>query len=176
MCHPILIGALAGLVVAKLAFRWRARRWGYGGGGGCGGGWGGGWGRRHGRHGGFGYGPRQAFHLMNELELNQRQREEVKEVFSKIKESFIASRGGRVANIEAILGSVAGENFDRAKAESAIAGEGEKLAALRKEIIDGFEHVHNILTPEQREKLRSVLSRGFGFGGGDRGGFDEANL
>jgi hypothetical protein len=158
MCHPVLFGLLIGALAAKLFFRLRR-----GGGGGGHGGWCGGWrGGRGGGRGRFwrrGFGtaeqpparqPVQLGDLSGALDLNERQRQEAAEVFT-------ALRNAGVANVEALLDTAAADRFDGARAEAELA---TAPADLKKEVLDGLEHLHNILTAEQRDRLRGVVRGG----------------
>ncbi len=81
-------------------------------------------------------------------------------MFERIREAAKQQGFGNLRDkLSVLLGAVGGETFDRAKVEAAVGAEGDKLQALKKEILDGIEHVHNILTPEQREQLRAILAR-----------------
>jgi Spy/CpxP family protein refolding chaperone len=147
MGHPILWGILAGALAARVAFRfWRFRRYGYGG---CG--------RRGWRARRFG-GPatwHRIIAALRGLDLNQRQKEDARDVLGKIRESIAAERA---RTLDDLLGAVGGDGFDRAKAEAALAREPHLPEGARKEILDGLEHLHNILTPEQRAHLRATLA------------------
>jgi hypothetical protein len=95
--------------------------------------------------------------LAEALELNPRQREDVDEVFARLRSQF-SDRVEPGAPLLAILEAVAADPFDAASAEAALATGPGPLGAREKELLDGVEHVHNILTPEQRDKLRAALT------------------
>lgn len=155
MCHSVLMGFLAGAVAMKMLHRWR--RCHNGGGNSCGGNsCGGRFGRRFGGSGWrrAGGGWFRVIAALRGLDLNDRQRADAREVLGRIKES-IADERARA--FDDLIGAVGGETFDRARAESAIAAAPRVPEGARKEILDGLEHLHNILTPEQRAKLRDTL-------------------
>lgn len=154
MCHSVLFGFLIGALVTRMFIRYRSFLHH----GGCGG-------RRHGwargchqgsRRWRAGFQPGPAYPAIDELvaglELNQRQQEEARGVLGLIKEQL----GDRSAQAHAALAAVAAEPFDRLEAEGALR---DVPPALRRELVDGLEHVHTILIPEQRAALRERLQR-----------------
>lgn len=150
MCHPVLMGLLAGALGAKVLLHWRRCH----NGGGCSGGGrrcgGGGHRRWSGRAGGW----FRVISALRGLGLNDRQKQDAREVLAKIKECIAEERA---RTFDDLIGAVAGESFDRARAEAAIAVEPRVPEGARKEILDGLEHLHNILTAEQRTHLRDTL-------------------
>ena len=158
MCHSVLFGFLIGALVTRMFIRYRFFRHYYGRGGGCG------HGRCHQNGGdqrrwraGFQPAPTRTYPAIDEvvagLELNQRQQDEARGVLSLIKEQL----GDRSAQAHAVLAAVAAEPFDRLEAEAALSA---VPPALRRELVDGLEHVHTILIPEQRAALRERLEAG----------------
>ncbi len=165
MCHPVLFGFIFGVFLAKMLRRWAFYR---NGGGGC---CGGHWARRRAawRYGGFGpfgghgghwaragAGPAAATgrpleELVRGLDLSTRQQQEATPILGLAREHL----GGSGPRLEGALAAVAGERFDRARAEEALA---DSPPEVRRELLDGLEHLHNILIPEQREHLRAQLS------------------
>ncbi len=154
MAHPILLGVLGGALAARFLFRRRWRR--HEQGGGCGA-------RRFGRWGG----PRhwrgateapvvtlKLSALAESLELNQRQREDVDDLFARLKDTF-SDRVAAGSPLVEILRAIAEEPYDAAAVEAAFLG-----APQAKGLIDEIEHVHNILTSEQRQKLAAALGGG----------------
>jgi hypothetical protein len=148
MCGTVALGLLGGLVASKLLFR---RRW-------------------HHRHGGagfrrfrdrrFGAAPpppvdtaRTLDKLLAPLELNERQAEEAREAFADVAQ-VLGPRYPQWNGLEEALAAVAAEPFDRARAQASLAGVEPDPA---KNAVDALEHVHNILTPEQRDKLDQLL-------------------
>ncbi len=179
MCGSIFLGIFFGALAVKAMRRWSRFHGGCGGGAGhgCGRGgrrfmyyrWnggghaGGGW---HGRGGGEGHddgawgirgGARPAAkpiaEVLRSLELNDRQRQEAAPVLALAQE-WIGASGPR---IEAALLAVASERFEPVLVEALLDGSPEQV---RREIVDGLEHLHTILIAEQREQLRTQLSRG----------------
>ena len=89
---------------------------------------------------------------LGELDLSERQRTEVDESLTRLRESV----GGELDSwpgLPAVLALVAASDFDRARVEAAAS---HVSGALRQEIVDGLEHFHNVLTTEQREKLARI--------------------
>lgn len=177
MCGSVFLGIFFGVLALKAV-----RRWSYFHGGGCGAGagCGGRGGRRFmyyrwngGGHGGSGWGGRGEGHedgawgirggarpaskpiaeVLRSLELNERQRQEAAPVLALAQE-WIGASGPR---IEAALLAVASERFEPVLVEALLDGSPEQV---RREVVEGLEHLHTILIAEQREQLRSQLSRG----------------
>ena len=158
----VVLGVLAGVAVGKLIQRGRRRwMWRRGQGAGAGGHAGypswrgfrhGEWGRAPGRE------PVKLGEVLAALELNQRQKEESDEVFATIRDALGGRRFTRWESLGEVLEAIGSEPFDRAQVELAVDAEGKALAGLKKEIVDGVEHLHDILTPEQRATLRGKLA------------------
>jgi hypothetical protein len=167
MCHSWFLGLLVGVLAFK-ALRYCAWRHGFGGRhcggfrphhGPCRGG-------RRGfvcfRSGGYGeadfggpagsQGTRPINQVLKSLELNQRQQEEALPVLTLLQE-VAGSSGPR---IEAVLLAVAAARFEPQLVEGVLA---DVPPGPRRELVDGLEHLHNILIPEQRETLREQLVR-----------------
>ena len=81
------------------------------------------------------------------LDLNKAQRSEFDEVFARLKESLGARFDGW-RQFDEVWAAIVATSFDRARVDMAVAE--LPNAALRKELADGIEHLHNILTDEQR--------------------------
>lgn len=165
MCHSTLLGILLGVFATKLFWRWRAYRHGHGcAGGHCGPSGAARWARRcgfgpfnrwAGSGAGFGPGPGQAAgrsldEFLHHLDLNQRQQEESAPVFALLRERL----GSSGARVEGVLAALAADSFDRARVESIVA---DVAPAERQKLVEGLEHVHTILIPEQRQYLRGQL-------------------
>jgi Spy/CpxP family protein refolding chaperone len=162
MCGSILLGTIGVLAVSKVL--WRVR------GGGCHGAYGGG---RWAHHGDGDTGPgwgghrwrfrfggrRQMRWLAKELELNERQREELKELIEEVRGELDALNLGRAPDLGPLVEAFGDEAFDRARVEQAAQAKGEQLAQAKKVIADAFERFHDILIPEQRRRLRDLLGR-----------------
>ncbi len=149
---PVLIGAVGGFVAARMIMRMRGR---------CGGG---GWHRR----GGFGFrgGPRRLFWMMRGLGLDRAQRDQVWQVAQKVRQAAGNLRFGRARGMDVLFDALTSEEFDRARVEAAANEQADAVAALRREIVEGVEKLHNVLTTEQRARLREF------FGGGGGGDFE----
>ena len=154
MCHSLLFGLLLGAFVARLAFR---RRFHHAWHGGACAAWRGPSG--DGRFGRF-YDGVQGFEragrsfnlgeLVRDLELNARQQEEAQPVLTQLREQL----GGSQLRLRGALAAVAAEGFDRARAESVVT---DVAPEVRLQLLEGLEHLHDILIPEQREVLRARL-------------------
>jgi Spy/CpxP family protein refolding chaperone len=141
MIPGLLIGALGGYAAARLATR-RFR-----GGAGC-----------HGRHHrGYGFGPRALWGALRRLDLTRAQRREIEEVVHRVRRSLGDLRFGARGSVEELVGTLAADDFDRARAEQAAARPGEMAAQVKSEIVDGLARIHAVLTPEQRARLRELL-------------------
>ena len=175
MCGSIFLGIFFGALALKAARRWsKFHGGGCGAGHGCGrsgrrfmyyrwnGGHGNSWG---GRSGGEGHeeGPwgirggaarpaKPISEVLKSLELNERQRQEAVPVLALAQE-WLGPAGPRV---EAALLAVASERFEPVLVEALLDGAPENV---RREVVEGLEHLHTILIPEQREQLRTQLSR-----------------
>lgn len=167
MCHSWFLGLLVGVLAFKV-LRYCAWRHGFGGrhcggfrahNGGCHGGRRGFVYFRAGSYGEADFGPsagsagaRPINQVLKSLELNQRQQEEALPVLSLLQE-VAGSSGPRV---EAALLAVAAARFEPQLVEGVLA---DVPPGPRRELVDGLEHLHNILIPEQRETLREQLAR-----------------
>ena len=151
MCGTVF-GIIGGVLAAKALLRWRWRRHGGGsvcrrGGGECGpgsggGGWRGRWRRQYTTPGATVVPSVTLADIVRGLELNERQAADFHEVLATVP---------RDASLAPVLATIGEEVFARGVAESLLAG-----APNAKDLTDGLEHLHNILTPEQREKLRGL--------------------
>jgi hypothetical protein len=141
MAHPVLLGILGGALVAKLILRRRfAHRH-------CGDG------RRFGRFGRRGVAPRDVetirlADLAGGLELNERQAQDANEVFQ-----LIGRAGLQGEQLRTVLGLVASDSYQSLLIEEELGI--DEPSPRDRELLDGLEHLHNILTPEQREKLHT---------------------
>lgn len=90
--------------------------------------------------------------VLRSLELNERQQQEAAPVLALAHE-WLGPSGPR---IEAALLAVAAERFEPVLVEGLLA---DAPAPIQREILDGLEHLHTILISEQREQLRTQLSR-----------------
>jgi Spy/CpxP family protein refolding chaperone len=158
MCGTVALGLLGGLLASKLLFRRRFRHHHFDGGGG-GGRHFGRWGRRRWQQqepvpppavtpAGT---PERLHKLLPILELNERQKEEAREAFGDVQQA-LGPGWQNWSGLDEALAAVAAEPFDAARAKAAVGGVGQAKVA-----VDALEHIHNILTPEQRDKLDEAL-------------------
>ena len=174
MVHPILFGVLAGVFAAKFIARRRrhlsgggcghfgarfdAERWEPGGRGFGGHARRGFWGRRKEAGGGIARVVSTSERIASvraDLELNKRQNEEFGEVIERIREVLGAAFERWPA--DEALSVVGSDSFEVDRARAVFAAVADP--ALEKELVDGLEHLHTILTPEQRDRLASRLKR-----------------
>jgi Spy/CpxP family protein refolding chaperone len=139
MCGTVLLGVMGGALAAKLFMHRRRFR-----------------GRFHGRPR-FG-GPGRLFWLMRELELDRRQKREIWQVVSDVRHAIGELRFGKLQSLDVVADAIASETFDRATVEAEAARQGDVFAQARARVIAALERIHAILTPEQRERLRFILS------------------
>jgi hypothetical protein len=143
MFHPVILGVVGGALAARALIRIRHGR-------GCAGGgrmaFGGRRWRRGGGDGRARVAPIQLSAAIAALELNARQKEELDEVLQTLRQSLGVEQLESWPGLSRALRAVGAETFDRAQFD------GE----LRGEALDGLEHLHNILTPEQRTQLARV--------------------
>jgi len=88
------------------------------------------------------------------LELNTRQREEVNEVFQMVRDE-LGPAFATWAGVDDALAAIAATEFDRVRAEASL----PVAADRRARIADELDHLNVILTSEQRDKLRALLTR-----------------
>lgn len=174
MCHSLFLGLVLGFLASRVFIgmrRLRAMR-----GADCGGGRGGhgcgGW-HRHAFRGGLfsgfsGQGGQADFfsrftspgktieELAGALDLNARQQQEAAPVLTRLREHL----GARGPHIEAALSVVAADRFDRQRLQDLLAHPSLVVPPeAARELLDGLEHLHNILIQEQREALRAQLAK-----------------
>jgi hypothetical protein len=148
MIAPIVVGLVGGAFAARMMMRRRMRM-----GGGCRGARSARWQRwREGR--GFGRwaapdvdsaklaAERLAAQVIA-LELNARQKEELEEVFATIRDQAGVKSVADWPAIGRAFSSISGDEFDP-----------DQVQDQPEKILDALEHLHNILTPEQRASLR----------------------
>ncbi len=149
----LLLGILVGFLVVRLLHR---RRWGAGWHGwhrGCGGhgfGWRAGW------HAGNG---RRFFRMLRQLELDPRQRDELKEVWLSARRGFDDARYGRWRSLADLLQVATAEPLDRARLDELAARHAESQGTVARGIAAAVARAHEILRPEQRAKLRELIER-----------------
>lgn len=96
--------------------------------------------------------PKPIPEILRTLELNERQQQEATPVLALAQE-WLGPAGPR---IEAALLLVAADQFEPVLAEGLLSGAPE---GVQRELVEGLEHLHTILIAEQREQLRTQLSR-----------------
>ena len=177
MCGSIFFGVLVGIMALKAARRWMYFRGGCGPAamrcghrGACGHGHGPGHGHGHNHDGRFmfyrwsnehGHGAgfasrtpaaRSLQELVRGLELNQRQRDEAAPVLTLIEEWL----GGNGPRVDATLLTIASERFEPVVLHGLLS---ELPEPIQRQLIEGLEHLHTILIPEQKEALRRELTQ-----------------
>jgi Spy/CpxP family protein refolding chaperone len=134
MIAGILFGALGGFAATTFILRRRAWR----------------------MHRGF-HGPR-LFHVLRELELDRRQREQLREIFEDVRHAAFGLRSGRWDALADLADAVAADAFDRARAEQVIGRKEAALAEVKRRVLDGLGRAHDILSAEQRARLRNLFT------------------
>jgi len=87
--------------------------------------------------------------LFGTLELAEAQRDEVDDVMALARRSVGDEQFRRWTGLVAALGVVGEETFDPIRTAGALGPQANK------QLVDGLEHLHNILLPEQAEQLRA---------------------
>jgi Spy/CpxP family protein refolding chaperone len=149
MLPHIILGAVGGFAAARWLGRARHQ--------GCGGRRGFGAWRRHGLGG-----PRMFFRLLRELDLDRTQWKEVEALFHSLRHDFDALHFDRARGVVDLAGAFGAEQFDRARAEAAVVRHAETQTQLGQGIAGALARLHEILTPEQRQRLRVILDERFG--------------
>lgn len=158
----VLLGILVGVLVAKVVRRavWRHRFGGsHGGpfGGGCG------WRRRGGRGARFMW-------MMNELELDPRQKDELGAVWMSLRQAIGAAQVARWRGMSDVVEAATAEPLDRARLDEVAAHYGEAQSKMAQEMAAAIARAHESLRPEQRGRLRELVERAglwrFSRGGG----------
>jgi len=150
-----------GLFLGAAATRFIARRRFHG--GGCGfrhRGW-------HGGFNGFGHGRgRRMFWLIRELGLSGEQVSQLKEVWLSGRGAVASMRANAFQSLHAVWEVASAEPLDRARLEEAARRHGEESTQAARAIADAVARVYEVLTPEQRAKVRAHLGQMAGGGGG----------
>jgi hypothetical protein len=139
MISPIVVGMLGGALAARFMLRRR-----FAAAGRCAGARHGRWGRARFVDTGRVAADRLA-RVVAVLELNDRQKEEVHAALATVRDK-VGVPAAQWPLFGQALAQVAAERFDAGA-----------LAGQPPEVVDAFEHIHNILTPEQRQALTDVL-------------------
>ena len=120
--------------------------------------------RRHGRwrHRGGGW------HIVRQLGLSWGQKRQLWEVASQVRGAASELRRAHWGALGEVGELLASDDFNRTAAEELGARQTQNWERLREQVIAGLERAHQILTPEQRTKLREHLgvmsNGGEGFG------------
>jgi Spy/CpxP family protein refolding chaperone len=154
---PVVLGIFLGMAAAR-AMRWR--RFGHHFHGGCG----------RFRHGApfwmGGFGIRRAFWFVRDLDLSPEQ-------VSRLKQAWLLARGA-IASVKAtrlevahgVMAAALAEPFDRARLDDAARKLADENSRAAHDVADALAQAIEVLTPEQRAKLRERFARhGIGFGG-----------
>lgn len=145
----VVFGILVGVLIAKAVrrFVWRRR---FGGmhrgpfGGGCG------W-----RRGRFG----RAMWVMNELELDPRQKDDFGAIWMSLRQTLGAAQVARWRGMTDVVEVATAEPLDRARLDEVAAKYGEAQTRAAQEVAAAVARAHETLRPEQRSKLRELVER-----------------
>lgn len=146
----IALGVLGGLVAFKLIRRARCGGW-------------------HGHHrggwhrGGYGWrgrGPGRFFFIARELDLDRSQKKVVFDAIADVRKAASDARTQGLGALDEIADAVAGEEFDHAAVDRIANDQTAALEKVKIELVAALEKLHNVLTPEQRGRLRELLARG----------------
>ncbi len=112
---------------------------------------------------------RRLFWLVHELGLSGEQVAGLKEAWLSGRGAIARVRAGGFEGLHALWEAAAGEPLDRAKLDEAARRYGDDCALAARALGDAVARAHDILTPEQRAKLRARLGRSMegGWRGGD---------
>ena len=164
---PVVLGAFIGFAASRAM---RRAHWRHHFGGGCGHGWGGHhWGRGF---GGFGFGgPRRMWWLLRELDLSHEQVAKLKNVWLSARGAVASVRASRFEAAHAAIGAALAEPFDKARLDDVARKLADEQGQAARDLADAIARALEILTPEQRAKIRERFGRfGAGLGGGPDGG------
>jgi Spy/CpxP family protein refolding chaperone len=136
---PIVIGALGGLAAFKLIRHFRYR-------GG------------HGPHGFRRRGPGRLFWVMRELHLDRGQKKVVWDAIADVRRAAGDVRLHGLTALDELAEAVAGDEFDRAAVDRVAEEQSAALEKVKIEVVAGLEKLHNVLTPDQRARLRELYA------------------
>jgi Spy/CpxP family protein refolding chaperone len=102
------------------------------------------------------------FRLLRDLNLDSAQWKEVETLFHSLRHDFDALHFGRARGVVDLAGAFGADTFDRARVEAAVARHAETQNQLGQGIASALARLHEILTPEQRQRLRAILDERFG--------------
>jgi len=147
----IALGVLGGMVAFKLIRRMRYGGW-------------------HGHHrggwhrGGYGWrgrgGPGRFFWIARELDLDRSQKKVVFDAIADVRKAAADVRTQGFGALDEIADAVAGEEFDHAAVDKIANDQSAAIDKVKIEIVAALEKLHNVLTPDQRGRLRELLARG----------------
>jgi Spy/CpxP family protein refolding chaperone len=155
MFGHVVLGVLLGAGAARFIARRRFHH----GGRGCGFG--------HGFHGFHGRGRR--FFWIKDLGLSGEQVAALKEVWLSGRGAIARLRASGFQGLHALFEAATSEPLDRARLDEAARRHGDEGGEAARALADAVARAHEILTPEQRAKLRAQIGRGGGGGGGGGG-------
>jgi Spy/CpxP family protein refolding chaperone len=146
---PVALGILFGVAASRFARHHRGHHHGFG--GGCR--------ARHGMRGPFGMGhrfggPRRLFWLVRDLDLSAEQVRALKDDWLKGRGAVAQVRASGFEAAHAALGAALAEPFDRARIDDAARRHIDTHAQAARDLADAVSHAIEVLTPEQRAKLR----------------------
>jgi Spy/CpxP family protein refolding chaperone len=120
--------------------------------------------------GGFG-GPRRMWWLFRELDLSHEQIVKLKNVWLDARGAVASVRASRFEAAHAAIGAALAEPFDKARLDDVARKLGDEQGKAAHDVADAIARGLEILTPEQRAKIRERFGRfGAGMGGGPDGG------
>jgi Spy/CpxP family protein refolding chaperone len=120
--------------------------------------------------GGFG-GPRRMFWLLRELDLSREQVGQLKTVWLNARGAVASVRASRFEAAHAAIGAALAEPFDKARLDDVARKLADDQGQAARDLSDAIARALEILTPEQRAKIRERFGRfGAGMGGGPDGG------
>ena len=165
---PVVLGAFLGFAASRAMRRayWRHHF------GGCGGGFGH-WGHHWGGFGrGFGFGgPRRMWWLLRELDLSHEQVGKLKQIWLSARGAVASVRASRFEAAHGAIGAALADPFDKARLDDVARKLADEHGQAARDLADAIGRAVEILTPEQRAKIRERFGRfGAGLGGGPDGG------
>ncbi len=126
--------------------------------------------RRHLGHHGF-HGP-GLFLLARDLRLTPEQVTRLRPLWLSGRDALARARWSQGEAVHGLLSAVASEPLERTRLEAVAARHAEEQAQAGRDLVDAIAAASEILTPEQRDRLRARLGWSSGaesppFGGGD---------
>src|SRR5262245_10815154 len=130
-----------GVLIGAAAARWIRRRR-------CGGHFGWHHGRCHGRGGG-----RRLFWLARDLDLTPEQVDALRPLWLSARNAMGSLRFSHLQSAHALFTAATAEPLDRARLDQVAERHAQDQAQAGRDLVDAVAKVHEVLTPEQREKL-----------------------